>query len=65
MSDRERVVILREALEQVRKLTFRDEPPWCPMRTCQLHTGKWALIQATAARAQRETEGGGEGEETT
>jgi len=57
MSDRERVVILREALETVRKLTFRDEPPWCPMRKCQLHTGKWAQIQATAARAARETEG--------
>lgn len=50
-------MILREALETVRKITYRDEPPWCGMRTCQLHTTKWARIQAAAARAARETDG--------
>jgi len=49
MSDEQKVLMLREALEKIRELTYATYDK-------KIHILHWAQIQAEAARALRDTD---------
>ena len=57
MSDSQKVVVLRGALEEIREKCYSDDQWHTPARTTIEWMKKcWALIQSIAARALRDTE---------